>query len=1305
MTQRHFSQFGTTSSPLAGGGELGALLRQFDWSSSPLGPVERWPRALKTAVRIVLTSRQPMFVWWGDQLINIYNDAYRSILGGKHPWALGKPASVVWREIWDQVGPRAAAALSQDEGTYDEALLLIMERNGYPEETYYTFSYSPVPDDEGGRGGIFCANTDDTRRIIGERQLALLRELAAAPADARAIGDVGRLSARALASNGRDLPFALIYLLEPDHETLTCIGASGIDIGHQAAPARQRLDADGSWPFREVLRRSAAIEVPDLAAFGPLPTGAWDRPPTRAVALPIAPSGETGRSGVLVAALNPYRLLDDGYYGFLTLVAGQIAAAIANAQAYEEERRRAEALAELDRAKTTFFSNVSHEFRTPLTLLLGPLEEVLRDPAGSLNSSYRAELETAHRNSLRLLKLVNTLLDFSRIEAGRVDAMYEPTDLAAFTTELASAFRSAIERGGLSLVIDAPASPEPVYVDRDMWEKIVLNLLSNALKFTLQGSITIRLRWSDGHVALDVADTGIGIPADELPHIFARFRRVKGARGRTQEGTGIGLALVQELVRLHGGQVQVQSVVGDGTTFTVRIPTGQAHLPATKIGTARTLDSASLGAAPYVNEAARWSDGGAGAAALNDESAIGVTELLATAGALGAPGGAARGRDGRTPRILLADDNADMRDYVARLLGARWRVTAVADGQAALEAALADPPDLVLSDVMMPRLDGFGLLRALRDDPRTRTLPVVLLSARAGEEATGEGLAAGADDYLTKPFTARELLARVGAHLALAETRRAALDREAAARVVAEAAAAQLQQVLEATQTVAFDWHLPTGTAEYSTTAPVLLGIASGATAVRIDIVHPDDRQRFNEVIARAAAAQETVEHEFRIVRPDTGAVRWLHVTGAIRRDDAGQAVRIIGIARDITEGRLAEERAQAAQRLEAVGQLAGGVAHEVNNALTGVLGIANLALRRVPPGDPLQADLEQILKSGQRAATVAQQLLAYSRRQLLQPRRLDLNEVVRAFQPILKQTVGPAHQVLLNLPAAPTWVHADPGQLEQVLLNLALNARDAMDYDGRLTVTVGTEQVAAGAVRRTARAAEVPPGTFAVLTVSDTGAGMDQAVQARLFEPFFTTKPVGQGTGLGLATVYGIVRQSGGFIAVESQLGRGTTFRVFLALAGEVAREIPTPPPPAPRGRREHILVVDDEPTVVLYLERLLGGAGYVVSSAASAPSAWDTIRQLDGRIDLLISDIVMPGMSGRELGERLMLEHPDVPVLYTSGYTDDEAMQRGLLSAGAPFMAKPLHPDKVLSQVRALLDRSLDAVERSDTSVRGMV
>src|SRR3954452_19502829 len=220
--------------PLGGGGELGRLMRATDWSRTPLGPVASWPQALRTAVRIMLTSRQPMFVWWGERLINLYNDAYQSILGGKHPWALGQPAEVVWREIWDQVGPRARSAMLGNEGTYDEALLLIMERNGYQEETYYTFSYSPVPDDSGGVGGIFCANSNDTQRIVSERQLGLLRELAAVTAEARTIQDACTLTSRCLQPSLRDLPFALLYLYDPDRQRAVLAGTSNIGRGHPA---------------------------------------------------------------------------------------------------------------------------------------------------------------------------------------------------------------------------------------------------------------------------------------------------------------------------------------------------------------------------------------------------------------------------------------------------------------------------------------------------------------------------------------------------------------------------------------------------------------------------------------------------------------------------------------------------------------------------------------------------------------------------------------------------------------------------------------------------------------------------------------------------------------------------------------------------------------------------------------------------------------------------------------------------------------------------------------------------------------
>jgi PAS domain S-box-containing protein len=770
--QQHPGAEAAAAHMLAGGGEMGERIRAFDWSQTPLGPIETWPQSLKTAVGIMFASRQPIWLGWGQQLIKLYNDPYKAIVGGKHPTALGQPASVVWREIWDAIGPMLTTAMGGVEGTYVEAQLLIMERNGYPEETYYTFSYSPIPGDEGGAGGIFCANTDDTRRVIGERQLNLLRDLAAKTADARTVADACALSTAALATNPYDLPFAMIYLVEPEARRVVLAGQTGdIEPGHVAAPETAALDGTAIWPFGEVLATNRVCLVSDLHAFDRnLPAGAWDRPPLQAAAMPIAPQGRTGIAGILVVGLNPYRLFDDTYRGFLALVAAQIGAGIANAYAYESERKRAEALAELDRAKTAFFSNVSHEFRTPLTLMLGPLEDTLAQ-AGDLAAPMRDRLEVAHRNALRLLRLVNTLLDFSRIEAGRAAATYEPTDLAAFTAELASVFRSAIERAGLRLVVDCRPLPEPVYVDRQMWEKIVFNLLSNAFKFTFEGEIAVALRQMGAMAELVVRDTGTGIPADELPHLFERFHRVDGARGRTFEGSGIGLALVQELVKQHGGTVGVESEPDRGSTFVVSIPLGQAHLPADHIHEKPALARPGALSETYIEEALRWlpepelreQPAGMRDGLLNDELSLASESPRAPS----RPAAAAS-----RPLVLLADDNTDMRGYVRRLLSQEYDVVAVGDGAAALRAAQENSVDLVVTDVMMPELDGFELVKALRADERLRTIPVIMLSARAGEEARIEGVEAGADDYLVKPFSVRELLARVRTNLELARIRR-----------------------------------------------------------------------------------------------------------------------------------------------------------------------------------------------------------------------------------------------------------------------------------------------------------------------------------------------------------------------------------------------------------------------------------------------------------------------------------------------------------------------------------------------------
>ena len=750
---------------------MARLTREMDWSVTSVGPLAEWSQKLRAAVEIMLDSRYPMLIWWGPDLIQLYNDAYTPVMGARHPWGLGKPAPVVWSEAWPTVGPLAEAVLRDGISTWNERLQIVMTRNGYPEEVYMTFSYSPIRDEDGGIAGLFCACTEETQRVLGERRLRALRDVADATAETKTSGEAGEAACSSLGTNPYDLPFALLYLLDADGRTATLAGLAGLAWDAPFTPARIDLTGSQPWPLAETVRIGRSVVLDDLVErFGPLPSQIWPEPVTRAVILPLTRPGHGALAGLLVAGTSPRLILDGAYHDFLGLLAGQVATAIANARAYEEERRRAEALAEVDRAKTAFFSNVSHEFRTPLTLMLGSLEESLAR-ADELPANEVERVVLAHRNGKRLQKLVDTLLDFSRIEAGRADVSYEPTDLAALTADLASNFRSATERAGLSLVVAAEPLPQPVFVDRDMWEKVVLNLISNAFKFTHDGEIGVTVRPSADRrqAELAVSDSGIGIPAHELPCLFERFHRVEGARGRSIEGSGIGLALVQELVRIQGGTITVDSDVGRGSTFTVSVPFGTGHLPADRIGSARRSASTPSRADAYVAEVITWlTDGGASSA--SEAAAAGAGD-----------GGRSSGR------ILLADDNADMRAYVARLLAAQgYAVEEVADGETALAAARQKAPDLILADVMMPGLDGFQLLAAIRADPGLRETPLVLLSARAGNEARAEGMEAGANDYLAKPFSARELVARVSANLTLERDQREALLRESEERLAAE---------------------------------------------------------------------------------------------------------------------------------------------------------------------------------------------------------------------------------------------------------------------------------------------------------------------------------------------------------------------------------------------------------------------------------------------------------------------------------------------------------------------------------------
>ncbi len=856
------------------GSEMGERIRAFDWSKTPLGPIERWPAALVSTLGVCLTAQTPMAIYWGAESWLLYNDAWRPVLGGKHPWGLGMPARQVWPELWPTIQHYYRSVLTTGEANWKSDELLPMQRFGYTEECYFDYSLNPIRGQNGQVEGILNIVQETTYRVLNDRRTRLLRELASLSGSAQHEDDACALTMQSLATDPADLPFALLYRVDRTSGDATLAGAVGVEDDHPARQERLQLPESriaSIWPLESPMRDGKPLLVDDVSdRFGLLPGGAWPEPTRQALILPVTQGAHEDGEVFLIAGISPRRPLDVDYRHFLGMVASQIAIALTNARAYRSESRRAEALAELDRAKTEFFNNVSHEFRTPLTLMLGPLEEELREQPHNTN------LTVAHRNSVRLFKLVNILLDFSRIEAGRREARFQPTDLAAYSADLASGFRSAIERAGLTFRIDCPPLPAPVYVDRSMWEKIVLNLLSNAFKHTFHGEIALSMTHGKEGVILVVRDTGVGIPADALPRLFERFYRVQNRQSRTHEGSGIGLALVQEVVQLHGGTVQVESRLDEGSTFSVTLPWGTDHLPPEQVSLDASDSGHQTGISHYLEEALQW---------LPDPPEA-VTQNAQTS--------SVRSPSSRA-RILVADDNADMRRYIVRLLREQYEVVAVADGLAALAEIRRHPPDVLVSDIMMPQLDGIGLVKTLRADPALQTIPILLLSARAGEEPCIEGLEHGADDYLVKPFSGRELLARISAHVNLGRIRR-----EAEAQIAASEARFRAI-VSQATATVA-QTDL-TGRFQFVNQRFCdLLGYSeSELLAMHMqDVTHPEDLSRNIDLFERLAQGGQDFVIEKRYRRKDGTAV-WMSVSvGGVRE---GTELRsILGVGLDISD-------------------------------------------------------------------------------------------------------------------------------------------------------------------------------------------------------------------------------------------------------------------------------------------------------------------------------------------------------------------------------------------------------------------
>jgi PAS domain S-box-containing protein len=1252
-------------------------MRSTDWSQTALGPVASWPQSLRTTVSTCLNSRFPILVWWGPDMLKLYNDAYRPMLGSKHPRSMGQRGREVWPEIWHIIGPMLEGVLERGEATWSDNIMLPLERKGFREECFFTFSYGPIRDESGGIGGVFSAVTETTPQVLSERRLQTLRDLAAYAASTTDEAEAWSGMADILGANPADLAFAVLYAFEEDGKVARRRGLCGLPPGSPAAP-REVTVGEGPWPIQTTADRPQDVE--DVGArFGPLVGAAWPEAVERALVLPIKRSGLAQSYGALVVGLSPRREVDDRYRSFLGLVADQVGTAVASARAHREEKERAEALAQIDRAKTAFFSNVSHEFRTPLTLMLGPLEDALSTGGGRLEGEA---LGAVHRNAVRLLKLVNTLLDFSRVEAGRIRALYQPLDLAALTRDLASAFRSAIERGGLEFEVDCPGLPAPVYVDRDMWEKIVLNLLSNAFKFTLAGSISVRLRARAGEVELEVSDTGVGIPEHELGRVFERFHRIEDARARTHEGSGIGLALVHDLVRLHGGTIRVSSRAGAGTTFRVTVPLGCAHLPADHIGTAQPGATQAAGAQPYVVEALRW---------LPDAG-----DAAFAAGAKDPPSAAPGGQE--AARILVADDNADMRDYVARLLRRHWSVETVADGAQALAVVREAAPDLVLTDVMMPNLDGFGLLRALREEPTTAGIPVVMLSARAGEESRVDGLRAGADEYLVKPFSARELVARVGSQLALVRLRREK-ERERS-ELLARAEVARREAELQKEHLRGLFTQAPTPMLILRGPAHVIELANQSVCEVwgrryedvigrpLLEVLPELEGQSFKGLLDGVLATGVPCIGKESLVRVDRrgdGTLDdiYFNFVYSPRRGVDGTIEGVLVLAFDVTDEVVAREQmsrlrveADAANRTKDA--FLAMLGHELRNPLAPIL--TALQLTRLRGG--VTREFAIIERQVGLLVRLVDDLLDVSRitrgKIELRKQRLETIRVVQAglemAGPLLEQR---RQHLELQIPGEGLPIEGDPDRLAQVVSNILTNAAKYSEPGSTVHVSASRE------------------GRQVRLRVRDHGVGIAPEMLGHIFD-LFVQQPQSidrakGGLGLGLAIVKSLVELHGGSVrAVSEGPGHGSEFIVDLPLASPLSegretglgRGLSSGRHPAPS--RNRVLVVDDNVDAGQSLAEILRELGFEVQLAHDGPAALEVVAGF--RPDICLLDLGLPVMDGYELARRLRASG-DLPegarIIAITGYGLDADRRRSAEAGFTAHLTKPVNLDALTQTV----------------------
>ncbi|GAA6041500.1 hypothetical protein JCM8097_001909 [Rhodosporidiobolus ruineniae] len=1299
-----------------GNSQMGKMIREHDWSQTAIGPISSWPRELKTMVTSILASPFRECILWGEDMCIIYNDLYIETAGNKHPTLLGQPARIGWAEIWDGLNSVAKRTLA-GETCFFKDHFLAMERRGFTEETYHTFSYAPFYDDRGRVLGILNLSIETSATVIAARRLSTVRDLVQMTSLARTVEDFSETALNSLAMNPYDLPFVALYTVEEvalkptkkevragfDRSTrtsikLTCRGSSGIPQGHPfliqealvditppmsrqssssaststgtgstatAMDLRERLEGAGAlsplgqagspapsstssstasvrfgsassgsraapnwtWPFEEACHKRDPVVVEDLGPYAETldRTKGWSVPPRQAVVIPVmVEAGQSVPSAVLVLGVNAMNRYDHLMETFFNLVARHTGIGFFSVLAAEQDRQRADELVKLDRAKSNFFSSVSHELRTPLTLILGPLEDLLTGPdKDKLDRGTKDKLVLVNRHANRLLTMVNKLLDFSSIEGGRLNFKYRPVQIGPLTHDIALLFRDAIERTKIEYVVECDADPSdclPVYLSPDIWEKIVFNLVGNAFKYTLKGRITVSLRSTRAEAVLAVSDTGIGIPQAELGKIFDRFHRVSANSG-IANGSGIGLALTLEFVKLIGGQLEVESEPGKGSTFKVLLQRGHTHLPIEQVdhtpeevNNFPQYQSRNLA---VVDEAASWRYDAVIEEALENlplSSASSSTSTTASSEhghSSGSNSGSGSGEDYlgnadvlslKNRTIVIVDDSRDLRQYMASLLTRQFTVVQFGDPREALDYINKHPPSLVITDAMMPWLSGMELTAAIRRNPVTALLPVIMVSAQAGTEARAEALEGGCDDYCTKPFQARELVARVRVHLQLGlmrvelekrveERTRALIDSESRNRALAER-----YSMLSTVSPVGVIEISPEGQIVYAnprwheiTGAPLNRPLEDWR-----EMVVPEDWpkvERLWEMATKEGRAAEAEERQFRFQHG-----RWaqLEIRASV---DVGLPDGYVGALTDITKQKElelkhiqeVERRAADAEQTRINTEMFLDMSsHELRNPLSGVWQNAEVVaasldkyvdllddLRdgRVLPQEELEAlynemqenveAVESILLCAAHQGRIADDILNVSKLHMgllsINPVPFELvprmSEVLRVFEVECSQK-----HIALKLHADSSverlrahWVKADPSRLHQILLNFLTNSiKYTADAPSRRIVVHITAFDSQPPLRPHALRVSQPEPVqlddvvWIAISVEDSGRGLSDEELKRLFARFSQANPRSDqygGSGLGLYVSKKLIELHSGFIEVESRLGVGSIF------------------------------------------------------------------------------------------------------------------------------------------------------------------